>query len=362
MRLLRRIVLNMATPLNRFFCFASKAPLLLYLTWYSVVAMAQPATTPDPTATTPDPTAPAEQPTPTPIPSERPVPDLEARTQQLIAEELSKEEVVWLEAGADKFPAVWKADTSGDPFGAILLIHGAGQTLDWPSSLHELRNSLTDFGWSTLSISLPQPVLPPPPPRPSAPPAENPAPTDSIATNDDDATTPELSPEISARLQAAVAYLNSRGQYNLAIAGEDVGALWATQYVARLARDFAGSKKNRPRGKVNAKMSRPVRALVLINARNSVPYQTGVPGKHLSDWFNDPGLPVLDVYFGSHFLDEKEPAMRAKNARRKRLTDYVQLQLVDSPIHSSGGETQLSRRVRGFLNKHAKGVELEASR
>ena len=121
---------------------------------------------------------------------------------------------------------------------------------------------------------------------------------------------------------------------------------------------FAGNKTSpKVGGRANkAIIQRPFRALILVAARNSDESQP----ESLMDLLNDAGLPVIDIYFNNHHLDEYEVKQRALHARKKQITTYFQVQLLRPSMSEANKENRLVRRVRGFLSKHAKGVEIDA--
>lgn len=281
-------------------------------------------------------TSPAAAPPPPP----RPVPDTAKERQRLLSEELGEDAIVWLTAAGDKFISLWEPDRSGQPFGAILIVHGEGQTADWPYTISALRQSLPDHGWSTLSISLPNPEQTSAPPRTSA--DNNPEPS----------TTETL---VIERMKAAMAYLNKRGQYNIVILAHGVGASRSVQYLSALSSSAPSNLPTGGRSRATAIIERPIRALIMVNARN------GIAGAddNLTQHLNDRSLPVMDIYFGDHVLDATEPQQRKLAAKKNRIANYHQSKLLEPASNWQEGENRLTRRVRGFLNKYAKGVEID---
>ncbi len=292
------------------------------------------------------------------------------KATSLLEQELRGKGLVMLEAGGNTFSAIWQPDTSSNTLGAVLIFHGSGQNINWPESIAELSKALSLHGWASLSISLPERVKTAPPQRPT--PTPSPA-TDSTAANANSTSEPPEEPkpkikteqdverEVRARAKAGMDYLNSQGQYNIVFAGEGLGAARAARYLDTLSKGFnkQGVARTMGNAKTQAVISRPVRALIIINARNHI-----IPDMReqnsLMDWLNDPGLPILDVYAPTHHLDQLESEQREKQAQKKRMEKYFQVQLNKPDLEESSGETMLSKRVRGFLNKHAKGVEIES--
>ncbi|WGO97813.1 alpha/beta hydrolase family protein [Saccharophagus degradans] len=288
-------------------------------------------------------TAQQEQAKPKPPPP-RAVPDTNKQAERLLSEELGEDAIVWLNAAGEKFISLWEPDRSGNPFGAILIVHGEGQTADWPYTIRALRQSLPDHGWSTLSISLPNPAETPPPAR---------SPSDT--TPPSKPTPPPTEPIVIERMKAAMSYLNKRGQYNIVILAHGVGASRSVQYLSQLSTSRPNNLPSGGRSRATAIIDRPIRALIMVNARN------GIEGAddNLTEYLTDRSLPVMDIFFGDHVLDATEPDQRKMAAKKNRIAHYHQSKLLEPSANWQEGENRLTRRVRGFLNKYAKGVEID---
>ncbi|UZE96674.1 alpha/beta hydrolase family protein [Alkalimarinus alittae] len=84
----------------------------------------------------------------------------ESMKQAALADESVKSQIVWLQSserseGESAFLALELYENSAESQGAVILIHGAEQHLNWPNVIKPLRTLLTDDGWYTLSIMLP---------------------------------------------------------------------------------------------------------------------------------------------------------------------------------------------------------------
>ncbi len=278
------------------------------------------------------------------------------RMLDLLTEEMEDQDIEWLEVNGEKFLALWQADKTGNPFGAVLILHGEGQSVDTPYEINAIRNNLSHHGWATLAINLPPVAQSTVPPRP-APKAETennskqtkqPSDKMSLTTmSSHSKANPEN--ESDGRIAAAIAFLKAQGQYNIVIVGHGLGATRTMKFIDDLSSD------QKSPGMRSGKIQRPIRAVVLVSARNQIP----LSDKALPHFFNDPNLPVLDLYYGEHFLDEVETLQRAKAARAKGILNYYQLKVLRPTSTDATSENRLTRRVRGFLNKHAKGVEIE---
>ena len=313
--------------------------------------------------------------------SELPRPGREEREMQLLAAGQPKNSVVWLKAMGLPFLALYEPDYTGNPVGAILILNAEGQHSSWPGTSEQIRLSLPQFGWNTLSTQLPAPQSSPIPPRDSPQaavkdPAETATAEDSSnATPDteqpqtetlpdkeadaqaagvdaagatDNTQMPEVMPidaeELSlARLRRSIDYLHEQGQFNIVLIGNGLGAVRAACYLRELPSTS------------NASQSRLVRALILVNARNRVP----TTDTRLQNCLEDPDMPVLDVFAGQQARDQIEAEERLKASRRNGIKRYQQLHFPEMGETTSRGENLLSRRIRGFLDRYARGVKVE---
>ncbi len=238
-------------------------------------------------------------------------PFAQAADQALLEKELTDKGLVWLEAEGQKFIGLWEEERSGSAVGALLILHAAGQTPDWPDTIHPLRSSVIQHGWATLSIELP------------------------LANSELD--TPQ---HINARVQSALTFLEGKGQLNLAFVAFGESAEAAYTWVANAI------ENNPPADDATGPIvAGSFRALIIVSARAIVLKPTMT-------------LPTLDVYFDEHYLDIKEVKERRTLARKYRLPFYHQVKLLSPYMTETGEENALVRRIRGFLNKYAKGVEV----
>ncbi len=324
----------------------------------------------------------------------------EERDMNLLAARLDGETAVWLQALEQPFLALYEQELTGNAVGAVLIINAEGQHSSWPTTSEQIRLSLPEFGWNTLSTELPLPEQRPIPQRSTPivpPPAENPdtpktdaatvseqdpassvqdAPPTKAEKGEDkeiyDSTTGELSdgslppsaetptaptdsdtpmPELKipaediavARLEAAINYLHQQGQFNIVLMGSGVGALRAVCFL-----------KDIPKLEQTTQ-SRLIRSLVMINARNHLPLDS----RQLHKCLDTPEMPVLDVYLGHDERDQKDAKQRLKYARRGGYQVYQQLRLPEMARNTMLGENRLSRRIRGFMEAHAQGVKID---
>lgn len=308
---------------------------------------------------------------------------VQALRRELLKGEVEEKEIVMI--GPDKSTlALWRKQTSGTPYGAILLLHDDGQHPDWPFTLRPVRTNLTQFGWSTLSISLPDTVSNEIPPRPDPTPTpaqtnEEKEETDSSAVDaEETAKLMEQDSEVDKQAESAtpvsqtptnvkqepkvkkdfeklaqqhiewgMRYLNEQGQFNIIVVAYGTAAYRAAKFINQ----EEGSGVNL---KVKGKKQRAVRALALVSARNTIATEE----QEIVDFFNDPSMPIYDIYFDNHHLDEIESKKRKVFTKQQNFKHYYQFRMAEPKTAIFEGENQLTRRIRGFLNKHARGVEV----
>ena len=292
------------------------------------------------------------------------VPDIAGKKADLLVTQLQDKAIRWHENEHGRFPVIWEQEGSGTPFGALLFIHGPGQTLDLPHSINTLRSYLVEHGWSSLSISMPDldPQSIPERPTESANAEQEQKPAQSSPKN-----SPQPRNNISnetianSRIKSAIDFLQSKGQFNIIIIAYGASAVRAANYIGSIPK----KRKTKTAMQANAKavIERPIRALVIVDAIDTDATRTDarrvddIADKTLPASLNDPGLPVLDVYFGNHYIDKKAASTRRQSAQREQMKSYEQVRMLEPSIEIAESN-RLARRVRGFLNKYAKGVKI----
>lgn len=324
---------------------------------------------------------------PEPTPAKT-TPNLHAPTRlaeeqrQLLSQLPGPPSSLWLPVGDEQVLAFWQTDRSGKPLGAVLMLHDKGENPRRAATLRRLHEYLPLYGWATLSLELPNLPEPTVPPRPELPPPAAPAlnveevgeagePTNN--TSDQAAATPqepaevapisELMPQeltreevlehIQLRIQAATAFLHQQGQLNLVLLGEGTSALWALQHLDKAVPPTPVESSDK---KSKAVIDRAIRAVVLLNP----PSSPDMGLDPLTEWLRHPEVPTFDV-FTDLVLDTLAAArQRQQAAKQKGYETYGQRRLPPpNGANPDASETLLTKAIRGFLQKHAKGVELK---
>lgn len=292
----------------------------------------------------------------------------EARDMALLAQATPADQVVWLTEGDDRVLALYQAAITSEPVGAVLLVQDQDLNARWPERIQRMRLALPEHGWTTLVVALP-------PPDPVAVPVRDPVSVEAPAATSGDVPPADASAEVrpetqevfddqtgtvasvdamnqpvaaapqvaeqprqaateivDQRLAQAIRYLHDQGQLNLVLLAEGAGAVRA----ARLAQTMS---------------HQGFQALVLVDAHNQLAGENGDVVKMITEL----KIPVLDVFQSADVRAAGDMQLRRVAAKRAGLTDY---QALDLPVYEPGQQRQI-KRVRGFLEKYAKGVKVE---
>lgn len=254
-----------------------------------------------------------------------------------------------LQAGAETFLALWKPANTAEPKGAVIIIPGAGETVDWPQAISPLRNKLPDAEWSSLSITLPDlqsdaiaPRIAQVAPAPkaadtgskdstTAPPIEQAAGGEADVADKAIAETSEEQSKadaerIFARIDAAIAFAEQQSARRIVVLGHGTGAYWAARYLSE-------------------KQPSQVEKFVMIAA------QTPVAGKPaLAELTPTLKLPTADLFYMDKPLDRNAALERLQASKRLKTSAFSQVSLKALPGNAKSEQEQLFRRVRGWLN------------
>ena len=283
-------------------------------------------------------------------------------TEQALSRQLRLAEQQILQGQEEPFLALWNPAHQAKARGLVIIVPGAQTSADWPQAIAPLRQQLPEAGWSTLSISLPDSPIPPLPaailPRQEIE-FESAAPIDDAEIDEQNeiaeenasleeatagaeqaeeaaleaqnASEPLLvtdpAPRIFARLDAAIAFAQAQNAENLILLGHLEGAYWASQYLA----------KRQPPG---------LSQLLVVSPR--------LPAGQAPEL--DELIPSLKLATGDVFFNHERPEARLRLNTSKQLghPDYTQVMLQAIPADPYAEQTQLVRRVRGWLERGAK--------
>lgn len=209
-------------------------------------------------------------------------------------------EEVWLSADNQPFLGLFTAaaDASTD---AVILLHGTGVHPNWPDVIFPLREGLPDEGWSSLSIQLPV----------AAPGAT----FDAYLA---------LFPEVSPRVDAAIAFLHERGYKRIVLIGHSLGAIMGTYYLAQ----------HEPA---------EIQGFIAIGLS-----ATDLPTVSVPDTLGKTRLPLLDLY-GSDDLPTITSTSWTRRLAASDNPNYQQIEADGANHFFHGKDDELRRYVLGWL-------------
>ncbi|MEJ5059766.1 MULTISPECIES: alpha/beta hydrolase family protein [unclassified Pseudomonas] len=279
----------------------------------------------------------------------QPLPERSQEEATALERKIPANEQQQLQAGSDTFLALWKPANTAEPKGAVIIIPGAGETVDWPQAIGPLRRNLPDAEWSSLSITLPDlqsdaiaPRVVEAPPAPKTPDVSTKdsttaAPIEQAAGGEADVAdkaVAETSEEqskadaerIFARIDAAIAFAEQQSARSIVVLGHGTGAYWAARYLSE-------------------KQTSQVERFVMVAA------QTPVQAKpELDELTPTLKLPVADIFYMDKPLDRNAALARLQASKRLKASAFSQVSLKALPGNSKAQQEQLVRRVRGWLN------------
>jgi dienelactone hydrolase len=296
-----------------------------------------------------DPVPAAEEKTAEEKPLERqPLPERSQEEANALERRIPAQEQQQLQTDTDTFLALWKPANTAEPKGAVIIIPGAGETVDWPQAVGPLRRKLPDAEWSSLSITLPDlqndAIAPriveaasvPKPAETGSKDSTTAAPIEQVAGGEADVadkavaeTTEEQSKadaeRIFARIDAAIAFAEQQSARSIVVLGHGSGAYWVARYLSE-------------------KQPSQVEKLVMVAARTPV---AATPG--LAELTPTLKLPTADIFYKDKALDRDAALERLQASKRLKSSAFSQVALKALP-DTKAEQEQLFRRVRGWLN------------
>jgi hypothetical protein len=230
---------------------------------------------------------------------------LEARDAERIAARVDRREVQWLTVGDQRVLGLWLPESHGKSRGGVVLMHGSDGSVDDPAAIGPLRRALAKSGWDTLSLAMPR-----------------------LAPGSRGYGHPDLQPGVQARLDAAVAFLQTQSISVVALIGQGSGALPALRVLL--------SKTPAPA---------TLQAGVLIDWDASL----DAGSEELLATRPRPVLDLLGARSNPKLLESA--ARRLGLSRRSQGAPYRQLLVPGVALDWSAHRTMLESTVRGFLTR-----------
>jgi triacylglycerol esterase/lipase EstA (alpha/beta hydrolase family) len=238
----------------------------------------------------------------------QPVAELEQAIAERLVERQAPGELVWLDAGGNRFLGLFLGAPGAAAKRVVLLLHGLGAHPDWPEVIQPLRTRLPELGWSTFAIQLPR--------------------LSSEASHADEL---ELPRRALLRIQAASRFLTERGIEQMAVIGYGFGAAVGAQYAGNAVMEIV--------------------AFAAVSLR--VPAHL-TPVVHYPESLEAVRVPVLDVQAAQDDATVLQQAPERELWGRKNKTRrFDRIIIPDARAGYYGREDGLARAIAGWLDANA---------
>ncbi|MFT3931835.1 MAG: DUF3530 family protein [Spongiibacteraceae bacterium] len=271
----------------------------------------------------------------------------------LYTDRIPPEQMLTLDAGSDKFQARHIADLSGQPRGAVIILHDSGQHPSWPFTAAALIDDLPLHGWDVLNIELPTPAIENAKPEAStqtAPAAANNSPAAANAapntpatttatpttTTAPQTTTTAIEPQAQTRISAAIKYYADQNQRNIVLIGFGSGATRAAENLRSIIAATPNS-------------TAPLSALVMIAPLQQL---NGIE-MNLPKLLPLTGIAALDMVLDNDVQARAEAEARRRAVLHQRTRIYTRLELPPLNNASDPQHSLMVKRVRTWLQKNA---------
>lgn len=259
-------------------------------------------------------------------------------TNSLLEQQIERGQAIWLDEGKDRFFSIFMPDLSGTPKGGLIILHDVGSHPNQPEVIAPIRTKLPQHGWATLAIQL--------------------SPMKQVA---DYAKQQETT---NKRINKAIEYLQQTGLGNIVLIGHGSGAMAASAYLA-----------NKPSSAIQGFVAISLAVLPKRDDPDNIP-----------KLIENISLPILDIYGSRDFSSvtdsahdrsmaarissdqatrqkRLEPYMRSAQAmssqqKRQGYIAYRQIRIEGASHDFRGSEEILTKRITGWLERHAKGVAI----
>ncbi len=278
--------------------------------------------------------------------------EYEALIASDLARQIPADELLYLGEGEQRFLSLHEKSLLPQVHGAALLLHDLGANVNDANIIRPLRKSLPEFGWETLSIQLP-----------------------IVKLDDQKQIYLELIAPIKTRITQGLAHLNLSSPQRVIIIAHGLGAAAAVSYLddnndANLQAAVLISLPAENALQPNPPPETPPAATPAPDQNEDDPDQdpatattptetkpdaaapTEPEGKNLNTLISERKLPLLDIYGEMDYRDVIRSAeIRQQLMQRQQGKPYQQQVVLGADHDFHGQQTQLTRRIRGWLNK-----------
>lgn len=278
-----------------------------------------------------------------------------------LQQRLEQKEQQQLQAGDERFLALWLPANVAEPSGAVIILPGDEENADWPQSVGPLRRKLPNGGWHSLSLTLPDPNSDAPPlrsaepattaPTEQAPAGATEAPKEAAVNNpaaDEAAAKTSNSPldsaetaaskvanieeqqkahaeRVLARIESAIGFAKQQQAKTIVLLGHGSGAYWAARYLAE-------------------RKTAEIQNLLLVAAQLPAGYTPP-----LDELIPQLQLATGDFYYKDLATDRQAALKRSQASKRQKHPTYIQIAMKALPGNREAEQEQLYRRIKGWL-------------
>ncbi|MDO6512987.1 DUF3530 family protein [Neptuniibacter sp. 2_MG-2023] len=279
----------------------------------------------------------------------------ENRIQELVKNTPEETELLQLDTGKadEKLIGFYRTEGSGITQGGIIIFPDQHTHMAWPDNLKYLSEGLSEFGWYTLAIYLPQPAIQPIPertlptlsnltPTNTSTESETPEPANNASSTKETSSTPtadtpkEPYEETIFRLgKTAISYMEARDNLDrFIIIGIGTGATWAAQYV-------------------NKYQEEQDLRLLMVDAKS--PTDNSLP--NLSNILPEIKDTIIDLHHSSPRssatnLTQNAPNSRLRLARHNKMDNFHQSRMPAMTDNWKRNSSWLLKHVRGTINTY----------
>jgi len=261
---------------------------------------------------------------------------------QSLEKGLQNGKAVWLDDANAKFFAVYDPDQSGQPKGAVIILHDANSHPDKPEVIRPLRSDLPVHGWASISIQLP------------------------YLSSVDDYTNKQTI--INQRINSAANYMQTLGISNIALLGHGTGAMAATAYLsapqdasiqAFIAISLGLLDKSEKAESISQQLEKITVPILDIYGSNDLDHVTGTAMTRALAAKISSGTVTSSKQIDSY---KRSAIAKSSTQNSQGYISYRQVVIEGASHDFTGVSTLLTKRVAGWLERHAKGVSVNASR
>ncbi|SDR68716.1 Protein of unknown function [Halopseudomonas xinjiangensis] len=237
-------------------------------------------------------------------------PDLSSRSsgqEQALQRQIPPTQQRQLGEGESAFLGLFLPAARPDPLGSVLVVADLGEHANWPELIEPARANLSEAGWNTLAIGLPE------------------APPSHIGAADDDSAARQslFEQRIAERLELGLALLAETGAAPVAVIARGRASYWVLQQADALP---------------------AVSALIVYQPRPAGPERPLQP--LLETW----DKPLLDIATKGALGRSDAARERQLIAQRTDHPHYRQI-LVSNPGNTPQTQQMLIKRIEGWLRK-----------